>query len=536
MAVKRKPRHLDCKGQLSRSRVASAAARVIETLEPRQLLSSVVATYPIPGADPASWDGSTAHIVAGPDGNEWFTDPANNAIGKITPAGDVTEFPLPVHDAPLDDGSGGVGPDDPAPSDIVVGPNGNLWFTETGVDRIGEITTAGVITEFKTPTADSNPQGIAVGGDGNLWFAESNNEAIGRITPAGAIKEFPLGSNLDVSYDDGIAKGADGNVWFIADDSDGNGLIARITPTGGITSFPLNDSPDTLAAGPDGNLWVGNSDGTIEQVTTGGIATSFSLPDGAGVNSIRAGSDGNLWFTTYGNNQLGKITTAGAISEFTLPGSSDPNATGIQPNDLSQSADGAIWYVDAYEPDIGKIDLTNALLATSASVSVAAGVSTTSTFGSFVDFSGNSTASDYTATVTLSDGTVLPGDISANSNGGFDVTATNDWTIGSDDATLTVTDTRDTTRVATAMAAVSVAAPGCHRHRRRYFHHRRAAFQRHGGWLHRRRGQFSVAIFRDNRLGRRPRHRRHDYRQLRRRLRHRQGPIVTPIPGITPSR
>ena len=42
-------------------------------------------------------------------------------------------------------------PDDPTPLDIVVGPDGNLWFTESGVDRIGEITPAGKITEFQTP-------------------------------------------------------------------------------------------------------------------------------------------------------------------------------------------------------------------------------------------------------------------------------------------------------------------------------------------------------------------------------------------------
>ena len=68
------------------------------------------------------------------------------ALRKVTPAGVVTEYKLPVHNAPLNDGTDSTGPDDPEPTDIVVGPNGNLWFTETGVNRIGEITPAGLIT------------------------------------------------------------------------------------------------------------------------------------------------------------------------------------------------------------------------------------------------------------------------------------------------------------------------------------------------------------------------------------------------------
>src|ERR1700687_4449161 len=50
---------------------------------------------------------------------------------------------------------------------------------------------ATLIAEFPTPTAGSTPQGIAAGPDGNLWFAESGGGSrIGRITTAGTITEF----------------------------------------------------------------------------------------------------------------------------------------------------------------------------------------------------------------------------------------------------------------------------------------------------------------------------------------------------------
>ena len=64
-----------------------------------------------------------------------------------------------------------------------LGTHGNLWFT--GGNSIGRITPSGQITEFPVPTNNSIPEGIAAGPDGNLWFTETSNvgNKIGRITP-----------------------------------------------------------------------------------------------------------------------------------------------------------------------------------------------------------------------------------------------------------------------------------------------------------------------------------------------------------------
>ena len=112
-------------------------------------------------------------IVAGPDGNLWFTE--SGEVGRITTAGVVTEF----------QGSGGDG--------IAAGPDGNLWFGAG--NNVGRITTAGVITEFPIPTAWAGAHGITAGPDGNLWFTETGSPSapehkIGRITTAGVITEF----------------------------------------------------------------------------------------------------------------------------------------------------------------------------------------------------------------------------------------------------------------------------------------------------------------------------------------------------------
>ena len=60
-------------------------------------------------------------IVTGPDGALWFT---GTQIGRITPSGKISEFPLPSSS------NGG---------DITAGPDDALWFTEFGSNKIGRL-------------------------------------------------------------------------------------------------------------------------------------------------------------------------------------------------------------------------------------------------------------------------------------------------------------------------------------------------------------------------------------------------------------
>src|SRR5262249_14210192 len=52
--------------------------------------------------------------------------------------------------------------------------------------KIGRITPAGEITEFATPTSSSGPYTITVGPDNNLWFTEFNAAKIGMLRPPAA--------------------------------------------------------------------------------------------------------------------------------------------------------------------------------------------------------------------------------------------------------------------------------------------------------------------------------------------------------------
>ena len=103
---------------------------------------------------------------------------------KSATSGTITEYPIPTASS--------------APGDIAAGPDGNLWFTENLVGKIGKISPSGTFTEYPIPSVNPHPYAIAAGPDGNLWFTETktvNNfgvRAIGKITTSGAFTEYSL--------------------------------------------------------------------------------------------------------------------------------------------------------------------------------------------------------------------------------------------------------------------------------------------------------------------------------------------------------
>ena len=84
----------------------------------------------------------------------------------------ITEFPIPS-------GSGSA-------NQIVAGPDGNLWFTENDPVStiIGKITPSGQVTEYKIPTSGANPFGITVGPDGQSLVHRGVRRQDRRITRA----------------------------------------------------------------------------------------------------------------------------------------------------------------------------------------------------------------------------------------------------------------------------------------------------------------------------------------------------------------
>lgn len=98
--------------------------------------------------------------------------------------------------------------------------------------------------------------------------------------------------------------------------------------------------------GPDGALWFTEGDSTgsdkIGRITTAGAITETAIPTAyAAPAGIALGSDGALWFTESVSNKIGRITTAGAITETTIP------TTNSGPLGIAAGSDRALWFTEA---------------------------------------------------------------------------------------------------------------------------------------------------------------------------------------------
>jgi uncharacterized repeat protein (TIGR01451 family) len=369
----------------------------LEVLEDRRLLAVAVHEFPIPGAITGPVD-----IASGPDGNLWFTDWKVGKIGMINPTTHaVNEFPIPTANS--------------VPEGITAGPDGNLWFAESDilgqVGRIGMINpTTHAIAEFPVPTLGGFPEFITSGPDGNLWFSELFANNIGMIDPTThAIKEFPV--KTAGSDPEGITAGSDGNLWF----TERQGNIGMINPTSHVvTEFHVTQNglglPGGITAGPDGNIWftgggaIGNTIGMINP-TTHAVSEFPAVGGNDSLTGITSGPDGNLWFTIINNNgdRIGMINpTTHAVNSFPIP------TIGALGRGITTGPDANIWFTEG----VGKIGqaVLNAPPPVNADLALSGNAPGSVTLGANVTYTltianaGPSGATGVTLTDTLSAG------------------------------------------------------------------------------------------------------------------------------------
>jgi virginiamycin B lyase len=305
--------------------------------------AAAIDEFPIAGANPGS-------ITAGPDGALWFTmEAGDGAIGRMTTSGVHTNsFPLPPCSG--SSCSSSVPPVD----QIVLGPNGNLWFTMTRSNAIGQMNTAGGMAIYPIDTPDSHPEGLTVGPDGRLWFTEANFNGIGAIDVGGTDVDWALPTSGSGPSD--ITDGPDGALWFTESLTN---KVGRITTTGVVTNefdVPTSSSEPSGITNTGAGLWFTESAvGQIAQISTGGVITEYA---GAGEqpSAITAAlpplGDGALWFTESGpnSNAIGRITTGGIITNhFPVP------TPGSEPSDITQGPDGNIWFTEFLANKIGRV-------------------------------------------------------------------------------------------------------------------------------------------------------------------------------------
>ena len=115
-----------------------------------------------------------------------------------------------------------------------------------------------------------------------------------------------------------------------------------------ITEFkvPSPGIPQGIAAGSDGALWFTLFyDNEVGRVTTTGAVSVFGLNTMNSATYITAGNDGALWLTLLNGvggsttNQIGRLTTSGNLTTFTVP-----QASYIW--DITSGPDGNLYFTD----------------------------------------------------------------------------------------------------------------------------------------------------------------------------------------------
>jgi len=307
-----------------------------------------------------------AGVAVDANGNVYFTDSNNGRVRKVSTNGTITTIAgcgavtVACALVGLGDGGPATAPFLAGPVDVTVDTAGNVYFSDSGNQRIRKIDASGNLSTVagggtQTP-GDGGPataarlrdvEGIALDGLGNLYFTEGQGHRIRKIDASGTLTTIAGDGTLGFTGDGGPAVNARVNLPIgIAADSAGNVYIAdtnnfrvrRINPAGIITTIAGNGTVVNFA-----NNVLGTS-------------TSLSSPQGVEVDSA-----GNLYIAEALGYRIRKLDTAGIITTVagggTNLGDGGPatSARFTLPRKVVIDAAGALYIADSQGNRIRKI-------------------------------------------------------------------------------------------------------------------------------------------------------------------------------------
>jgi uncharacterized protein (TIGR03437 family) len=330
-------------------------------------------------------------IVTDAAGNLYITDSGNHRIRKVDTSGNITT----IAGTGVGPGPGGFSGDGgPAanaslnkPFGLSLDSAGNLYFADSGNNRIRKVDTNGIITTvagigtagsagdggLATKAQLARPWDVKVDSAGDLFIADYTNSRIRLVTPDGVINTIAGGTGpgytgdganataAKLNFPTGIAIDTNGDL-YIADS--GNNVIRQLTPTGpsvsagGVVSAGAFGAFPAIAPGSwieiyganlstDRRSW-GTSDFQGAQapttldgtgVTIGGQAAFVDFISGGQVNAQVPSN------VATGSQTLTVKTPAGTTAAYTV------TVNAIEPGLLTQFTVGGIQYAGAFFTD-----------------------------------------------------------------------------------------------------------------------------------------------------------------------------------------
>lgn len=265
---------------------------------PDEAMKIVYTEYELPGPNRMPWSASPAK-----DGSFWMPYYGDaNKIGRLDPkTGHVEEYTTP-----------NVGT--AAIHSVQQAPDGSMWFTQQGSDKLGHWDPATKeITEYQdtsAPAGDGVLRGskhtIRIEPNGDIW---STGAPFAKFDPQ--TKQFTDIKEIPTAY--GVALAPDGTPWF-----------AEFAPDGKIGKV----DPKTL------------------KVTKYAVPTPNARP-----RRIQVDSDGTVWFCEFEGGKIGRFDPkTETFKEYPLPGA-EP-----RPYAMSLDRDHNVWFSSEHMDYIGRLD------------------------------------------------------------------------------------------------------------------------------------------------------------------------------------
>jgi len=299
-----------------------------------------------------------SNIVAGPDGALWFNEQNGFAVGRITTAGVITQYPIPraVYS------HGGDGPT------AIVSSGGSLWTLANVGSTIDQISTAGVASQLYAHL-DQSATSISPDSLGGVWAASLSGAGGGPVSgglfrvdpPRGRVHNYRNARFGGQFQPLPMATGPNGANWF----ADGGSQVKSITNGGKVRAVHIHGSGSqvitSLAFDRKGDLWFTeyvpgggyepSTKGAIGEVPAGTTtATLTRLPGNKTPGSLVLGSDGGVWFVWA--KGIGRIAPATGATQLVRLGSA------YHPSSIAFGSDHQLWFVDPLANDVGRVQLS----------------------------------------------------------------------------------------------------------------------------------------------------------------------------------
>lgn len=242
--------------------------------------------------------GNPSQVATGPDGLIYFTDVFQTYKSPGLPVGSgpiraldprsekVSDYPQTVED---------LGGSQGAPYDLAFDGDGNLWFTDPALQRIGKLTLSGPEAGRLDSYAVNLPQSgnledqtyltqIILGPDGAMWFLDAGGDRLGRIDAGGTVTALTLPDSPR-----NIVSGPLDSIWA----SVGKQFL-RISAGQQVSSFPSKPlGAGTLSASPKQDTLLSCSGKGLESIDKDGTVKP-KKQKGCGQFQV-LGPDGGLW-------------------------------------------------------------------------------------------------------------------------------------------------------------------------------------------------------------------------------------------------